>query len=1112
MTGISALVPASVWGQAETGQITGKVVDAAGAAVPGAKVTVKSTATGLERVTMSGSEGGYSVTNLQPGIYSLVVSAQGFSTSLRQQIQVTVGSKISLEIMLTITTVSDNVVEIISASGVEVNTQTQELSNVVSGKQLSELPTLTRNPYDLVRLSANVARDSDDPNPMAASSTNFNGVGVAINGQRSASTNILLDGADNNDTFAGTVGQTVPLDAVQEFRVITSNFSAEYGRASGGIVNVATKSGTNEYHGTAYEFNRVDALAANGYDNNAKGQQSNFTRNQFGYSIGGPVFKDKLLFFNSTEFTRVRSAGDVTNVVPTPQLIAASHSNTQAFFNAFSLARPINGQVFTVSQIDPGGAGAFSALDPNLPAFGETKFSIPSDQGGGLPQNSYQTVIRADYNLNEKTQIYGRFARDVQTQFAGGINYSPYAGFDTGQTFNNNNILFSFTRTLSPSIVSQSKVVYNRLTNFQPLGTTPAGPTLFLTAIPNQTLQGSLLSLPGYSQFNIGAALPFGGPQNLTQLFEDLSYARGKHLFRFGGQYIYIQDNRAFGAFQNAAEQLGTTVADGLNNFVLGQLQSFQGGVDPQGKFPGDTITLPVKAPDFTRSNRYQDFALYANDSYRIKPRLTLNLGVRYEYFGVQHNSDPSKDSNFYLGPGASLQEQIRNGSVQVAPNSPVGGLYAPDRNNFAPRIGFAYDLFGDGKTSIRGGYGIAYERNFGNVTFNVIQNPPNNAVISLVAGQNSPPIPITTSNAGPLGGNSGTAVIPTTSLRFVRSDIRTAYASFYSVAFEREIRPRVVASLEYSGSTGRKLYSLEDFNRNGFGTFYLGSTVPTPPALMQDPTDRLNGQYTAINQRGNGGFSRYNSLVASIDSSNIAGLGLQFTAKYTYAVSRDNLSSTFSNGQGGCCGLGLLDPFNPALDYGHSDFDIRNQFVGSFNWELPYAKGTSGLTKQFLDGWSMAGIFTARTGTPFTVFDCSNAISVCTRLIPTAAFSTRGADNPAGVMGQPNRNVFIDLSNQTPGGFTDISGGTEVGPFPANLTGRNLFRAPGNWNLDGGVYKKFSVAEKYDLQFRAELYNLFNHANMFVSGSEAEISSSSFVPSFRSGRRNVQLALKFLF
>jgi hypothetical protein len=1107
-----AFIPASVAGQAETGQITGKVVDPMGAVVSGAKATIRSTTTGVERAIVTGPDGVYTITNLQPGIYSLIIQAPGFATLLQRQVQVTVGAKISLEITLPITTVSDNVVEVVAGAGVEVNTQTQELSNVVSGKQLTELPTLTRNPYDLVRLSGNVARDTDDPTPGAPSATGFNGVGVAINGQRSASTNILLDGADNNDTFGGTLGQTVPLDAVQEFRVITSNFSAEYGRASGGIVNVATKSGGNEYHGTVYEFNRVAALAANGYDNNARNQQSNFTRNQFGYSIGGPVFKDKLLFFNSTELTRVRSAGDITTVVPTPQLIAASDPNTRNFFNAFPLARPINGQIFTVAQIDPGMAGAFSALPATLPAFGESRFSIPSDQGGGVPQNSYQTVARVDYNLNEKTQLYGRFARDVQTQFAGTINFSPYAGFDTGQTFNNNNILFSVTRTLSPSLVSQSKVVYNRLTNMQPLGTAPAGPTLFLTAAPNLTLAGSLVSLPGYSQFNIGAALPFGGPQNLTQLFEDLSYARGKHLFRFGGQYIYIQDNRAFGAFQNAAEQLGTTVADGLNNFVLGQLQSFQGGVDPQGKFPGDTLTLPIQPPDFTRSNRYHDFALYANDSFRVKPGMTLNLGVRYEYFGVQHNSDPRKDSNFYPGPGASLQEQVRNGMVIVAPDSPVGGLYAPDRNNFAPRIGFAWDLFGDGKTSLRGGYGIAYERNFGNVTFNVIQNPPNNAVISLTAGVDVPSIPITPSNAGPLGGNAVNPVLPLTSLRFVRPDIRTAYASFYSLAIEREIMPRVVAALEYSGSTGRKLYSLEDFNRVGSGTRYLGSMVATPAALNLGLTDRLNGQYTAINQRGNGGFSRYNSLVASIDSSNVGRLGLQFTAKYTYSIARDNLSSTFSTGQGGCCGLGLLDPFNPALDYGFADFDIRHRFVGSFNWELPYGKGTTGLAKQLFDGWSMTGIFTARTGTPFTVFDCTNAITVCTRLTPTASFSTGGAENPADVPGQANRMVFLDLSNQMGGQFVDVSGGTEVGPFPADMTGRNLFRAPGNWNIDGGLYKKFSVAEKYDLQFRAEFYNLVNHANLFISGSETDIANSPFVPAFRSGRRNVQLALKFLF
>jgi len=1107
--------------QTETGQISGKVTDQNGSLVSNASVTIKSASTGAIRSATTSAEGFFIVTNLQPGVYDLTVKSSGFGDKVTQ-VNVTVGSKVSVDMTLAVTAISAGVVDVVASDGVEVNTTNQELSSVVSGKQITELPTLTRNPYDLALISGNIAQD-----PSGA--TMGRGVNVAINGQRAASTNIMLDGADNNNTFTASVGQTVPLESVQEFRVITSNFSAEYGRASGGVVNVATKAGTNAFHGSLFEFNRVAALASNGFDNNAQGnEKGGFTRNQFGYALGGPIKRDKLHFFSSTEWTRIRSSAPTITVVPTPQLIAASNAATQAFFVPYKLARPINGTIYTVNDIvkslppdangnPPAALGRFLTLPGNLPAFGEARFSVPIDQGAGDPQNTYQTVARVDWNLSEKTQIYGRYALDSQKRFPGTVNFSPYEGFDTGQTDLNNNLLISATRIFTPNLVSQSKFTYNRLNNLQPLGSQPVGPTLYLTGTANTQLVSQLLSFPGYSQFTPGNAIPFGGPQNIGQLTEDISWNKGKHQFRFGGQYIYIQDNRAFGAYQNATEQLGGSIASGLNNFVEGKLLSFQAAVFPQGKFPGDTLTLPVAPPDFTRSNRYHDFALYGNDSWRVKPRLTVNLGLRWEYFGVQHNKDPKKDSNFYFGSGSSLQEQIRNGKVMLAEDSPVGSLWQKDFNNFAPRVGFAWDLFGDGKTSIRGGYGIAYERNFGNVTFNVIQNPPNYAVISLL-NTDVPSLPITPNNAGPLAGSSGSAVVPLTSLRWVRPDIVTAYSHFYSAAFQRELFSRTVVSVEYTGSAGQKLYSLENYNRNGFGTQYLGSTVARPGALG-GTTSRLNGQYSNINARANGGYSRFNALVVGLESSNFRSSGLQLTAKYRYSVARDNLSSTFSESVNNF-NLGLLDPFNPSFDYGNADFDLRHTLAVSYSWELPFAKSTRGFAKQILDGWSVNGIYTANTGAPFTVFDCSNAITVCLRLVPTGSFKTSGSGSPAATS-LPNDFNFIDLSNQTPSDFTDVSRGVEVGPYPANMITRNLFRGPGAWDFNAGFSKKFFITEKYQLQFRAEMFNAFNHANLYINTPLVDISTLNYVPATKGirpfvgaqpERRNVQVALKLIF
>jgi hypothetical protein len=1115
---LAIFLPALVLAQTETGQITVRVVDPQGALVSDATVTVKSAA-GATRTAKTSDEGVAVITNLLPGIYEVSVTASGFAP-FTQKAQVTVGAKLSIEASLTVEARGEVIEVVAGEAGVEVNTQTQELSTVVSSKQILDLPTITRNPYALVGLSGNVS--PTDPTGR--------GTGFAINGQRAASTEILLDGGENVDAFVAAVGQSVPLDAVQEFRVVTSNFSAEYGRASGGIVNVATKSGTNELHGTIYEFNRVSRLASNDFDSNAQGlPKSVFTRNQFGYSVGGPIAKQKLFFFNSTEWLRVRSAANVVNVVPTPELIAASAPATRNFFSKFPLARPINGRIFTRAEVTAAlnvGAGAFNSLPANLPVFGESRYTVPASSGGGDPQNTYQTVIRIDWNASDKTQVYGRYALENSDFFKGTVSFSPYAGFDTGAETRNQNFLLSHTRSWSPRFITQSKLVFNRLRTEQPLGEQPPVPTLFLRSSVRTAVFGNLVALPGYLPFSPGSAIPFGGPQNFLQLFEDISWTVGKHQMRFGGQYVHLRDNRTFGAYQNAVASLSTTnLTEGLNNLVLGRLRQFQVAIDPQGRFfPGETVTLPVKQPNFSRSNRYHEFALYFNDSWRAKPTLTLNLGLRYEYYGVQHNARRELDSNFYFGPGANLFERIRNGRVFLAQDSPVGGLWRPDWNNFAPRLGFAWDLFGDGKTSLRGGYGIAYERNFGNVTFNVIQNPPNYAVVTIVAGTPGfTTIAIPDSNLGPLAGTSGTVALPgRLNVRHVNENIRTAYAHFWSLAFERELMRNTVVSLEYSGSAGRDLYDLTNPNRVNAAAAFLNE----PPALspeaiaLGNPLSLFNRQYFPLNTRGNLGRSNYNGLTASIQNTRLRNLGLQFLARYTYSVGRDNLSSTFSESSNNF-NLGLLDPFDPDLDYGFQDFDVRHRFVGQFDWEVPFARELKGVLGQILHGWQITGIYTARTGSPFTVFDCTNAVfQVCPRLVPTGPlqFDASGKPRPD-PSGERNRFILVDLSNQTPGTYINPkTGDSEFGPFPPEMTKRNAFRGPGFWNVDFGLYKNFKISETKKIQFRSEFFNAFNHANLFVVGEEAEVNTAfgdgsiRGVPGNRSGRRQIQMAIKFIF
>ena len=321
--------------------------------------------------------------------------------------------------------------------------------------------------------------------------------------------------------------------------------------------------------------------------------------------------------------------------------------------------------------------------------------------------------------------------------------------------------MLSVTHIWSPRLVSDTKLLFNRLNNSQPLSPNqPVQPTLYFSSNAAAKVNGDFVALPGYSEFTPGNAIPSGGPQNVGEISHAFTWLRGKHEFHFGGEYVYTRDNHSFGAYQNAVEALNapSLISGGLEFLLQGQANWFQVVVDPQGKFPcvkdalgatiatpDCTITLPVGQPSFGRSNRYNDMAFYGQDTWKITPRLTLNLGLRWEYYGVQHNKDPHLDSNFVFGSGSSYFDQVRNGRVYTvaattfSPASPVGGLWKPQYHNFGPRLGFAYDVFGDGKTALRGGYGIAYERNFGNVTFNVIQNPPNYAVIALQAGTDVP-------------------------------------------------------------------------------------------------------------------------------------------------------------------------------------------------------------------------------------------------------------------------------------------------------------------------------------------------------------------------------------
>jgi outer membrane receptor protein involved in Fe transport len=1016
-----------------------------------------------------------------------------------------------------------------SSPTVSVNTETQTISQTLTTQQVTELPTLTRNPYLLIATSGNVSED--DPSDR--------GAGVAMNGLRSASTNILLDGVANNNEFTAEVGQTVPLDSVQEIGIISNNFTAEYGRASAGVINVTTKSGTNEFHGSAYEFNRVSDLASNTYNNNANGlSKPIFVRNQFGYSIGGPIKKNKLFFFSNTEWTRVRSADTITGIVPDPALIAASAPATQSIFTAYGKLAPTTAvlsklsrnQLTALGQDPCSGAaagGPCMSYNPNAPMFDLVGYTVPANSGAGNPQNTYSTVGRVDYNLSDKTLIYARYALNSEADQAGSVTNSPYTGYNVADNTFNNSLIVSLTHTFSPRFISQSKLDFNRFNQLEPVPSSGVVPTYYLGNVTAGTAIGPYnVLLPGTDPTTPGqGGYPFGGPQNFGEVYQDFTYSRGKHDMRFGGSIEYLRDNRSYGAYNEALQIFGNTVGSGLDNFLTGQIYDYEAAISPQGKFPcvngvqtpNCTINLPVGPPTFERSNRYHEGALYFQDSWKVAHHVTLNLGLRWEYFGVQHNVNPNLDSNFYPSNNPNQFLAIEQGSVLTTPNSPIGELWKPSLHNFGPRVGFAWDVFGDGKTAFRGGYGIGYERNFGNVTYNVLFNPPNFEIVNLIAGSNIASIPASASNAGPLAGANGSVALPPAELRYVQNNIPQAYAHLISASLEHQFGNDMHLEVDYSASIGVNQYDIAYVNFPGSGNYYLG--IPCTPG---DCEATLNDTYAGINRRGAGGSSNYNAMNVRYDIQNFRNYGLTLRLNYTWSHSMDDLSDTFST-SGNQFNLGYTDFTHPMVDYGNSQFDNRHRIAISAIYQVPFAKGMTGPAKYALDGWEFAPIFTARTGAPYTIYDLENTNYIYTRVAANQVIPVNGNEF---IPNGPNSYGILDFSKiKTSEYVNPLTGDSDFGPFPANMTGRDYFHTPGVFNIDLGVYKNVRFTEHMTLQLRLEMFNFLNHSNLYVNTGSAYTFANSGLVTASYGlppvallagptqeNRNIQLGAKFIF
>jgi hypothetical protein len=1147
---IACLSSVFVLAQVESGEIVGTVADQSGAIIPGATVTVKNVATGAARTTRTSGAGGYLVGGLEPATYEVQVTSGAFKP-FKATAEVTVGGHTTVDAKLSVNSEITEV-QVVGEGGVAVNTQSQELSQVIDTNQLAHLPSLTRNPYDFVLLSGNVSNGDNTTNSMSSEqNVASQGVGVAMNGQREAGTEILLDGAENVGIFSVTVGNQTPIDSVQEYSVVTNNFSAEYGRASGGVVNLSTKSGTNQIHGSAWEFNRLSAYTANTYANNAANQaagsivdpKGGYTRNVFGFGAGGPIMKNKLFLYESTEWTRVRSSASETQEILDPSFINLLPANTQAYFKQYGTgAAAASGTVVTAGQLANAGLNTIGPINgvtpvsPGQPVFDVINFKVPFDAGGDFPQNSYSLVGRVDFNPTDKTTMFFRAARQNQDLFNGSNTYSAYPQYNTGTTNVNSSYLYSLAHVFNASLLNSAKISYSRFNNQTSFDTSLLNtPNLMITP-PADPVTGGNIQLPGLQ--NAGSpgvgGLPFGGPQNTIQPQDDLTWTKGRHAMRFGGQLTYIQLNVAYGAYAQAVEQLGHTLQDSFTDLTNSagnpngsQLVQFEARVDPQGKLPcaldiygnqttgaSCAVTPPLQSAVYGRSYRYNDWATYAQDSFRVFPRLTLNYGVRYEHYGVQHNNKPQLDSNFYFGPGSSIAEKVRTGGVQIADRSSIGQFWAPSWGTVAPRIGIAFDPAGDGKSSIRAGYGISYERNFGNVTYNASFNPPASAVVGSDCGPGSTTCGtvVTNNNLGPLGLPGPTTYLGPVELRMPDPNIKTAQTQFWSLALQRSVLRNTVVEVSYSGAKGTHLYDIENVNEVGAAQYHLGDPLVTGSACANTgysnqatgtpicPT-RPNQQYAAINMRGSLGSSSYNALNIKFQTQNLHNTGLSLITNYTWSHAFDDLSQTFGgDGQGGSAfvgSLGYTDYTQPGLDWGSSDFNVGNRIVVSPIWETPWFKSGNLLGREALGGWNLSGIITARTGTPFSVFDYSNILIGFTapRLTPATPITNKKVAKSPQAEGP---NLFNGLTFPLPASFAPLNselGYSDLGPFPGNMSRRNMFTGPGAWNSDLAASKTFKVTERVGLEFRAEGFDVFNHHNYYVNEGNLDYSGATTTP-----------------
>src|ERR1700722_966516 len=1121
LTGLNAAA------QQITGSIRGTVLDPSGAIVQAATVTARQTETGLTRSAVTDRQGEYVLVELPIGHYQLEVHAQGFQKYLQQGISLDVNETATVGIHLKLGSETQQVE--VSADAALVQSTVSSLGQTVLEHEILDLPLDGRNFSQLGLLQPGVVPLT--PGLLEAGGPARQNQAYAVDGQRPESNNFMIDGADNVSSVDGGFVLKPPIDAIAEFKILSHNANAEFGRNTGSTTNIVTRSGSNAFHGAAWEFLRNDAMDSSDYFTH--GVQP-LKQNQFGATFGGPIVKDKTFFFGYYEGFRNRQGESVPATVPSAAERQGNFGEQctsipgDAFVggictNTTTNAPDFNGQLLNFAM----GPAPVPIPNNQLPSIDPTAanvlpfFPLPNVGTNGfiatqtLSENNDQFGFRLDHYLSRADTLNFRY------MYSSGPTTDPLSpvganvpGFPVGEYDRAQNSVAQETHIFSPTTIGVARFSFLRntflldehLNHESPsdLGFQYA-PTLPLAAGP------PFIQVGGYASVGDPITGPRNTYQNTFDLSGSLSWIRGRHEFKFGGGYRRDQINALQGIATN-----GFFVFEGIPSF-----ESFIYNDGFANFLSGNPVVFLQGGGNFAREIRDRALDAYGQDTYKVTPRVTLNLGLRYEL--PFPSTERNNEVNLFV-PGAQSR---------VLPNAPAGLLYpgAPgvpagliptQKTAFAPRAGVAWDMLGNGKTVITAAYGIFYEPYYtgeGGPLQDPVSSPPYLKTQQISFPVNSFANPFYTPDPF-----SQDFPVPIT-LLVVARDLHLPYAQDWNLNIQRSIGANWLFQVGYVGTTGVRLPRFIEGNPPvfvpGVDTTSPGCTAATPcPISTENNVNQRrlysgctlanpnNCIYSSVGEIASIANSSYNSLETSLRKR--FSHGLSFLASYTCSHSIDDVSSFNITGSASQPVAGENDlaqnPFDLAAERGRSMFDSHHRFVLSYQWILPFLQHSTSWYGHVLGNWQLNGIMTAMSGGPFTVFD-SNDVSLQGQAPEITGFSA----NRPNLIGNPNSGP------RTPQEWFNVGAFQQLQPDPLGRfevfgdEGRNVVDGPGYVNWDASAFKNIRLTESKELQFRGELFNLLNHTNFRLPVSDIESPTFGQIQSDVSPRV-IQVALKFLF